>query len=255
LPKTEALEFQSLPGLITECVTLQKCPNENPNDAKPNSEQIPTVLQKPDPIQVLHEPNPQNSANPNPSSKPEPPKHPNPDTPRAHLLFPLKPRGSAIPRELGNFIKERIIIFDYSFQSLSNNLRSVQARSPSLSVARLFNLTHPPNAITQAKNTFQDLTQISLTCDLSNAQKITAIHSKINPNLSLNRDPKSWPAQDIPNITKITKEILRYGQNGILRESRGSEKLYRQEIPFYERIMDFYSDLVFDGGYKEGGLG
>jgi hypothetical protein len=54
---------------------------------------------------------------------------------------------------------------------------------------------------------------------------------------------------------------LRYGQNGILRESRGSEKLYRQEIPFYEvieflqRIMDFYADLVFDGRYKEGGLG
>jgi hypothetical protein len=157
-------------------------------------------------------------------------------------------------------MNERIIIFDYSFQSLSNNLRSAQARSPSPSIARLFNLTHPPNAIIQAKNTFQDLTQISLICDLSNAQKITTIYSKINPNLSQNRDPKSWPTQEIPNITKITKEILRYGQNGILRESRGSEKLYRQEIPFYEvieflqRIMDFYADLVFEGGYREGGL-
>jgi hypothetical protein len=30
LPETETLEFQSLPGLITERVTPQECPNENP---------------------------------------------------------------------------------------------------------------------------------------------------------------------------------------------------------------------------------
>ena len=150
----------------------------------------------------------------------------------------------SVDREILDFVNERIILFDYSFQSIKNNVRSVQARSPSRTLARLFNSQLGPNQSATVENTFNDLEPISLICDYEVASKLSNIYGQVSSNILYERSSSARKRQTIPTITKIRKEFMNYDKNGTLsydmngnlEQSRRSIEQYEATIPFYEVI-------------------
>jgi hypothetical protein len=140
-----------------------------------------------------------------------------------------------------DYINERVIVIDFSWQNLMNNVKSVQERSPSTSIARLFNTMIGSNPVTGIENYFNDLGPISLTCDYACALEVTRLYMQVATKILFKRSPKAPAKREIPTIIKMTRDILKYDQNGILRSTQSnngspSDNIYQPSIPFVEVI-------------------
>jgi hypothetical protein len=139
------------------------------------------------------------------------------------------------------FLNEIVILADYSFQNLKNNVKSVWRRCQSASIARLLNTSIGSNPVTGAQNWLNDAESISLMCDYACARKVTRIYELVTSNPLFQRPPNAPTEREIPIIAKITKDILRCGQNGNLEPPQASEGglsggYYQANIPFVEVI-------------------
>jgi hypothetical protein len=117
--------------------------------------------------------------------------------------FPVNP-------EILKFMSETVIVIDYSFRNLLNNVKSVWRRCQSASIARLLNTRIGSNPVTGVENWFNDIESISLMCDYSCASKVAKIYELVTSNPLFERPPKAPTEREIPTIAKITKEILNY---------------------------------------------
>jgi hypothetical protein len=143
-------------------------------------------------------------------------------------------------------MSETVILVDYSFQNLLNNVKSVWHRCQSTSIARLLNTKIGSNPVTSAENWFNDIESISLVCDYACASKVAKIYELVTSNPLFERPPKAPTEREIPTIAKITKEILNYDQNGNLGSSHSDQytfagefyqaEFYQANIPFLEVI-------------------
>ena len=120
-----------------------------------------------------------------PLTKPLPVKEPELSAP-APPTPPLRPAEDhnlrkykyfPVSEQILEYMNETIIVIDHSFQNLFNNVRSVYARSPSPSIARLLNIRIGSNPVTSAENYFADLRRVSLKCDHETASKLAEIYS------------------------------------------------------------------------------
>jgi hypothetical protein len=151
--------------------------------------------------------------------------------------FPLDPR-------ILDFMSETVIVADYSFQNLVNNVKSVWTRHQSTSIARLLNTKIGSNPVTGAKNWFNNLESISLMCDYACAFKVSKIYEQIDSNPLFERPPKAPTKREIPTIISMAKDIHKYGQNGILG-STDPDEFYQANIPFVEIIELLQRFMLF----------
>jgi hypothetical protein len=107
-------------------------------------------------------------------------------------------------------MNETVIVIDYSFQNLINNVKLVWRRCQSTSIARLLNIRIGSNPVTGAENWFNDIESISLMCDYACASKVTKIYELVTSNPLFKRPPKAPTEREIPTIAEISKDILRY---------------------------------------------
>jgi hypothetical protein len=115
-----------------------------------------------------------------------------------------------------DFMTETVLVIDYSFQNIMNNVKSVQARCRSASIGRLLNTNIGSNPVTGVENYFNDLGCISLICDHACAFKVTEIYKWVSSKHIFERPPKAPIRCQIPTIKKLTRDILDYDKNGIL---------------------------------------
>jgi hypothetical protein len=175
---------------------------------------------------------------------------------RKYRDFPLNP-------EIMKFMCETVIMIDYSFQNLMNNVKSVWGRCQSTSIARLLNTRIMSNPVKGAKNYFKDIEFISLMCDHACASKLTKIYEQVTSNPLFARPLNAPAKREIPTITKMTQEILKSVQKGSLRSPQANEGsfsagFYQAKIPFVEvielwqRFMLFSIEEISKPGYREG---
>jgi hypothetical protein len=153
--------------------------------------------------------------------------------------FPVNP-------QILEFMNETVILVDYSFKNLLNNVKSVWHRCQSKSIARLLNTRIGSNPVTGAENWFNDIESISLKCDYACASKVAKIYELVTSNPLFKRSPKAPSEREIPTIAKITKEILNYDQNWNEGSCHTDEftfagevyqaEFYQANIPFVEVI-------------------
>jgi hypothetical protein len=153
---------------------------------------------------------------------------------RKFLEFPVN-------REILKFMSETVVLIDYSFQNLQNNVKSVWRRCRSRSIARLLNINIGSNPVTVAENWFNDIERVSLVCDYACASKVTKIYELVTSNPLFERPSKAPTVREIPTIAKITKDFLCYGWNGDLRSNHTDDfnfsvEFYQANIPFVEVI-------------------
>jgi hypothetical protein len=115
-----------------------------------------------------------------------------------------------------NFMTETVIVIDYSFQNILNNIKSVQARCRSASIDRLLNTNIGSNPVTGIENYFNDLTSISLECDYVCASDLSTIYKWVSYNDLFDRPPKAPRERKIPTVRNLERDILYYDQNAIL---------------------------------------
>jgi hypothetical protein len=138
-------------------------------------------------------------------------------------------------------MSEIVILVDYSFQNLQNNVKSVLRRCQSASIAWLLNTSIGSNPVTGAQNWLNDIESISLMCDYACARKVTKIYELVTSNPLFQSPQKALTEREIPTNAKITKDILRCSQSGNLERPQASEVglsggFYRANIPFVEVI-------------------
>jgi hypothetical protein len=146
-----------------------------------------------------------------------------------------------VNEEILNFMKETIIIIDFSFQNMMNNIKSAEERCHSASIGRLLNTNIGSNPVTGVKNYFNDLTSISLVCHYACASDVTTVYKWVSTNDLYARSPNAPSERDIPTIRKLTRDILNYDKNGILLTPHAHErgcrdKFGKTSIPFVEVI-------------------
>lgn len=140
-----------------------------------------------------------------------------------------------------DLMNETVIVIDHSFQNIFNNVKSVYERSPSTSIARILNTMIGSAPVTGVENYFNDLKQVFLTCDHAVASKVIEIYKWVSTKILSKRSAKAPSEKKIPTIRKMTRDILNYDQNGILKspeanEGSFSDKFYEVSIPFEEVI-------------------
>ena len=135
-----------------------------------------------------------------------------------------------VDEEILEFMNERVIIIDYSFQNIRNNVKSVQRRSPSRSIANLLDTRIGSNPVTSFENYFNILRPIFLTCDYACAFKIAKIYRQVPSNILQRRPPLAPKKRGIPTITKMAKDIQNHTKTSAETEP------YKVSIPFMEVI-------------------
>jgi hypothetical protein len=138
-------------------------------------------------------------------------------------------------------MSETVVLIDYSFQNLQNNVKSVWRRCRSRSIARLLNINIGSNPVTGAENWFNDIEHVSLVSDYACASKVTKIYELVTSNPLFERPSKAPTEREIPTIAKITKDFLSYGWNGDLKSNHTDDfnfsvEFYQAKIPFVEVI-------------------
>jgi hypothetical protein len=137
-----------------------------------------------------------------------------------------------------DFITETVLVIDYSFQNIINNIKSVHARCRSESIGRLLNTNIGSNPVTGVENYFNNLRYISLNCDHACASKVTEIYEWVSSKDLFDRPLKAPIPCQIPKIKKLSRDILNYDKNGILvsPDPEVSGCFGKASIPFSEVI-------------------